>query len=163
MRIGIISDTHDQVDRTALAVRRLADLGAEALIHCGDLTGPDVVYQCANLPSYFIFGNCDFDQPGLRRAMSDIDAQCLGRSGQLELGGKRIALAHGDSTREIERLATLEPDYLFFGHSHSPTDEQRGPTRWINPGALHRATLWTVALLDLKVNGLELLTIDHRC
>ncbi len=160
MRIGILSDTHDQVERTSRAVRRLADEGAEALIHCGDLTSPEVVYECALLPTHFVFGNNDYDHAGLRRAMTVIGAVCLGRSGQIELGGKRIAVAHGDSTRDIERLAAAAPDYLCFGHSHAPADEREGPTRWINPGALHRATIWTVALLDLETDHLRLLTID---
>ncbi len=160
MRIGILSDTHDQVDRTSRAVQRLIDEGAEALIHCGDLTGADVVYECAGLPAYFVFGNNDYDQSGLRKAMTTIKGVCLGRSGQIELMGKRIAVAHGDSEKEIERLAANRPDYLFFGHSHMAADERLGPTRWINPGALHRAAIWTVAVLDLETDGLRLLTID---
>ena len=160
MRIGILSDTHDQVDRTSRAVRRLADAGAEALIHCGDLTVPDVVYECAPLPTYFVFGNNDYDQNGLRRAMAEIGAVCLGWSGEITVAGKRIAVTHGDSTKEITRLAASRPDYLFFGHSHCPSDERLGPTRWVNPGALHRAATWTVALLDLESDTLELLRID---
>jgi putative phosphoesterase len=162
MRIGILSDTHDQVERTARAVRRLVDEGAEVLIHCGDLTGPEVVYECALRPAHFVFGNNDFDRTGLTRAMADVGAICLGRSGQVELGGKRIAVAHGDSAREIERLAAAAPDYLCFGHSHQAADGREGPTRWINPGALHRAARWTVALLNLEDDQLQFLSIDLK-
>jgi putative phosphoesterase len=160
MRIGIISDTHDQVARTARAVRLLTAAGAEALVHCGDLTGPDVVYACAGPPAYFVFGNNDFDETGLRRAMADIDAACLGTSGEIALGGRRLAVTHGDLSRELKRLAARRPDYLFFGHSHRPADERVGPTRWVNPGALHRAPSWTVALIDLSADAVRLLTID---
>ena len=161
MLIGILSDTHDQVARASRAVRKLADLGAEALIHCGDLTGPEVVHECVGLPAYFVFGNNDYNQVGLRRAMDDIGAVCLGVSGTVTLGGRRLAVTHGDSTKEMKRLAALAPDYLFFGHTHVPTDERVGPTRWVNPGALYRAPAWTVALLDLEGGSLRLLTIDH--
>lgn len=159
MRIGIISDTHDRIDRTTRAVRRLADEGAESLIHCGDLTGPAVVYECAALPTYFVFGNNDYNETGLRRAMADTGGVCLGRSGAIELGGRRIAVTHGDLVKEVRRLAALVPDYLFYGHSHVPADARDGPTRWVNPGALHRATAWTVALLDLDTDALRMLTI----
>jgi len=77
MRIGIISDTHDRVERTGRAVRLLIAEGAEVLVHCGDLTGPDVVYECAALPSYYVFGNNDFDEDGLRRAMALVGGTCL--------------------------------------------------------------------------------------
>jgi uncharacterized protein len=160
MKIGILSDTHDQVERTSRAVAALVGAGAEALIHCGDLTGPDVVYECAPLPTHFVFGNNDFDHVGLRRAMAEIGAVCLGRSGQFELAGKRIAVAHGDSNRDLALLSASGPDYLFFGHSHQPADDREGPTRWVNPGALYRAAHWTVALIDLETDALRLLTID---
>src|SRR4051794_40796528 len=71
MLIGIISDTHDRVQRTERAVAALVDAGAEALIHCGDLTGPEVVAACGLLPSYYVFGNNDFHKQGLRAAMAE--------------------------------------------------------------------------------------------
>lgn len=159
MQIGILSDTHDQVVRTARAIELLAARGAEALIHCGDLTGPDVVLEFAGLPTYFVLGNNDFDPAGLRRAATTVDANCLGRSGEIALGGRRIAVTHGDSTKEMRRLAALRPDYLLFGHTHEPADERVEKTRVINPGALHRAPAWTVALLDLETDALQLFTI----
>lgn len=159
MRIGILADTHDQVARTARAVRLLTGAGAEALVHCGDLTGPDVVYACAGLPLYFVFGNNDFDHRGLKRAMADLGSVCLGRSGVVELGGRRVAVTHGDSAAELRRLAARDPDYLLFGHSHEPADERVGPTRLVNPGALHRAAVKTVALLDLESDHLRLLEV----
>lgn len=159
MRIGIISDTHDQVARTARAVGLLIAEGADALIHCGDLTGPDVVRECALLPSYFVFGNNDFDENALRRAMGAIGGVCLGRGGEIALGGRRIAVTHGDVVREARRLAAAGPDYLLFGHSHKAADERVGPTRWINPGALHRAATWTVAVLDLESDELRFLEV----
>jgi putative phosphoesterase len=161
MRIGIISDTHDHVARTTRAVRRLVDEGAEAFIHCGDLTGPDVVHEFAGLATYFVYGNNDFDRRGLRRAMDEIGAFCLGMGGDFTLDGRRLAVTHGDSSTELRRLTALAPDYLFFGHSHVAADERVGSTRFVNPGALTRASLWTVALLDLSNDSLRLLPIDR--
>lgn len=159
MRIGILSDTHDRRERAARAVRMLAEAGAEALIHCGDLTVPDIVYECAELPSYFVFGNNDDDEDGIRAAISAIHGTCLEWGGEISLGGRRIAVTHGDLGKEVRRLAAARPDYLLFGHSHVPTDQRDGPTRWINPGALHRAEAWTVALLTLDTDGLEFLKV----
>jgi putative phosphoesterase len=129
--------------------------GAETLIHCGDLTGPEIVHECGRLPGYYVFGNNDFDEEGLRRAMADVGGVCLERSGELTLHGCRIAVTHGDSSRIVRTLVEGAPDYLFFGHSHLACDEQHGPTRWINPGALHRAATWTVAVLDLATGSLQ--------
>ena len=149
------SDTHDQIKRTAAAVGRLIAEGAEVLIHCGDLTTPAVVEQCAGLPSYFVFGNNDFDEARLRRAMEAIGGVCLGYGGLIELGGKRIAVTHGDSGAEMAPTRALWPDYLSFGH---PSHRERQPRRLDpihQPWSAYRASQWTVAVLDLDTDHLQ--------
>jgi uncharacterized protein len=160
MKVGILSDTHDQVARTAIAAALLVDAGASAFIHCGDITVPQVVYELDARPSYFVFGNCDDDLPGLRRAIEGIGGTCLGDGGLITLGGRRLAVTHGHLEREFHRLEALEPDFLLSGHTHSADDRRRGPTRWINPGALHRARPWTVVLLDLESDELTSLVVS---
>jgi hypothetical protein len=160
MRIGILSDTHDHRKRTARAVSRLKQEGVDALIHCGDLTRPDIVYECADRPSYFVYGNNDDDEPALRAAMTLIGGTCLERGGEITLADKRIAVTHGDSAKQARRLIALAPDYFLYGHTHVPHDQRDGATRWINPGALHRAERWTVALLDLGHDTVTFLTVD---
>jgi uncharacterized protein len=159
MLLGILSDTHDQVERTRSAVNMLISEGATALIHCGDLTGPEVVHEFSRAPSYFVFGNCDYDREAIRQAIALIGGTCLDCGGLISLGGVRIAVTHGDSSSELKRLAALDPDYLFTGHTHHVSDIQKGPTRWVNPGALHRAQTWTVALLDTACNLLRVLPV----
>ena len=161
MRIGIISDTHDKLARTVAAVELLTSGGAEALIHCGDVTGPEIVRVCGVLPSYFVFGNNDDGDPALRRAIERMGGVCLGWAGEVPLAGKRIAVVHGHLTRDVRRLAAGQPDYLLFGHSHHPTDRRQGRTRWINPGALHRAAKYTVALLEPETDFLQFLAVPR--
>ena len=159
MKIGILSDTHDQAARTSRAVSILIRAGADVLVHCGDITGPAVVLECGGLPSYFVFGNNDFDEDDLRRAIIEVGGCCLERGGSFELSGKKIAVAHGDSSRQIRRLLDADPDYFLYGHSHLAADDRRGSVRWINPGALHRASRWSVAVLDLPSDTLEFLPV----
>ena len=117
------------------------------LVHCGDLTGPAVVLACGRLPSSYVFGNNDFEEDRLRRAMARVGGTCLDRGEVLVLEKWRLARTHGDSLPDVRRLRALEPDYLLFGHAHRPTDERHGPMRLINPGALYRASAWTVAVI----------------
>jgi len=161
MRIGILSDTHDQVERARRAVAALLTAGAEALIHCGDLTIPAVVEEIVGAPAYIVFGNCDYDLDDLRLAMRRTGATCLERGGLIELGGRRIAVTHGDSRREIDRLTAESPDYFFSGHTHLRRDDRQGPTRFINPGALYRASEFTAFLLDLGTDDHRWLTIPR--
>jgi putative phosphoesterase len=157
MLVGILSDSHDQLARTAGAASLLAARGAEVLIHCGDLTGPEVVHAIAGagLPCYYVLGNNDFDLDGIEKAVEATGGIMLGWSGEFELGGRRFAVTHGHLTAEFRRLVGAAPDYLLFGHTHQRLDERDGPTRVINPGALHRARVWTVAMLDPAADVVE--------
>lgn len=160
MRIGILSDTHDELERTRAAVRMLQDAGAEALIHCGDLASPPIVEACVVLPFWFAFGNHDSDTvPILRQAAIESGANCLGWGGIVELAGKRFGVTHGHMTTDVRRILAEKPDYLLTGHSHIPNDTVVGAVRRINPGALHRADPFTVAILDMLTGDLTFLRV----
>lgn len=153
MLLGILADTHDQLARTHAAVELLRKEGATALIHCGDLFSPPIVAALSVLPSWFVLGNHDSDSvPHLEAAADEFGVHFLGSGGIVELDDKRLGVAHGHLTADIERVLSEKPDYLLWGHSHVPSDEIIGSIRRINPGALHRADEFTVALLDLS-NG----------
>lgn len=160
MRLGILSDTHDELERTRTAVELLRAEGAEALVHCGDLASPPILAACAVLPFYFTFGNHDADSvPALRQAAADSGAVCLGWGGVVELGGKRVGVTHGHMTIDVRRVLAEGLDYLLSGHAHFASDSQIGSVRRINPGALHRADEFTVAVLDVESGELRLLRV----
>jgi putative phosphoesterase len=165
MRIGILADTHSQLARVTDAVERLERSGARALFHCGDLLDVEVAIRCLELPAYFVFGNNDRDRKRIAEAIFRRGGTLLGENGEggeVELGGKRIAMTHGHLKTEVRRLLAGRPDYLLVGHSHKKSDSRAGSTRIINPGALHRAIPWSVALLDLGTDHLEFLELPHE-
>ena len=155
--IGILSDTHDRAEWMAAGIATLRDAGgAEFFVHCGDIGGQDCIHLLAGLKAAFVFGNTDFDRAGLARYAASIDVPCYGNYANLELDGKKIAVIHGDDARLKQRLLSAqEHDYLFQGHTHVPADTRVGRTRLINPGALHRATIKTVATLDTAADTLR--------
>ena len=162
MRVGILSDTHNELTRTKRAVELLLEEGAEYLIHCGDLAIPEIVHVCAELPFVFVFGNHDCDQvPELRRAAKETESLCLEWGGEVALAGRRIAVVHGHLTMDLKPLLAATPDYLLSGHTHEPCESYLGSTRRINPGALFRTERFTVALLDLTQGGVRFITIDQ--
>lgn len=160
MRIGILSDTHGRVPATAAAMRLLQAQGAEFFIHCGDLGSTAVINHLAGVPSAFVFGNTDWDRQELRRHAEQLNVQCLGTYGDLNLGGKRFAVTHGDDNRLTRRVLSEQlHDYLLVGHSHAREQDQVGRVLLINPGALHRAHPKTVALLDTSDSGVRFLEV----
>ncbi len=162
MIVGIISDTHNEIAVTRRAVSMLRSRGAEVLFHCGDISGAKLVAEFVGVPTYFTFGNHDADNvPELRSAIRAISATSLEWGSIVEVSGRRLGAVHGHNATDVRALLAAQPDFLFSGHSHVPRDEQVGPTRRINPGALYDADQLTAGLLDLETNQLEFLTVAH--
>lgn len=162
MRIGILADTHDRLERTRVAVDMLRSAGAQILFHCGDIIEPPIIEACAVLPCYFVFGNNDCDMvPHLQAAATEFGATCLGWGDVVELEGQRLGMVHGHLTTDLRRVQAMKPDYIFSGHSHMRDDAQVGSIRRINPGALHRAREYSVALLDLAAGELKFLMVPR--
>jgi uncharacterized protein len=153
MRVGIISDTHGQVEFTRQAVRMFESLDVQHVLHCGDVGSAAVVELFAPWPTDFVFGNCDVDQRTLRTAIVGAGQTCHGEFGDLELEGVRIALLHSHDRRLFSasigsgRYATV-----CYGHTHVAAVERRGETLLVNPGAIYRAQPHSVALLELPEN-----------
>jgi len=165
MKVGIISDTHGQVDLALSAAREFIFRGAEAVLHCGDigcdmvLTEMAALFQTLEIQLYVVLGNCDRVERW-EFYPEDIGVVVLGRFGELELAGKKIAIVHSDDEAAFARAASANQyDYLFFGHSHVRHDKQARRTRLINPGSAGRGMHPSCAMLDLVEDELEFFTV----
>lgn len=160
MKIGILSDTHNNREVTKRAVLQISRFDPEVVIHCGDLESPEMLDLFAGLPMKMVYGNCDWDQEGIRSRASALGLEHGGTSLELTLAGRRIIVHHGDNPTFLSHaLNSGNFDYLFHGHTHLASDEQEGGTRVINPGALYRADPYTFAILDLASGELQHLEV----
>src|SRR6476659_11015484 len=98
MKIAIVSDTHDQADRVTRALALARDRGAEMVLHCGDIVGPEIVELFRGWNAHFVFGNCDWDEDALKRAIDAIGATYHENYGHLEIDGVSLAFLHGHDT-----------------------------------------------------------------
>jgi putative phosphoesterase len=163
MRIGVLSDTHGRIDAVEAALAEFRARGVELVLHCGDIDDAAAVRAFADWPAHFVYGNCDWDHAGLRRAIAEIGATLHEPFGHLELVGKQIAWLHGDKPglkQDVERSDHY--DYLFYGHTHVAEQHLTGRTLVINPGALFRAKQKTCLVLDLPGGGMETVVVGYR-
>jgi len=161
--IGILSDTHGRAETAAAAISLLRSRGAEFFIHCGDVGDESVLDQLAGLSAAFVWGNTDWDRVPLKRYAEQLGIACHGAMADLTLGGKRIAVHHGDDSRTMRQILDEQQfDYLLHGHTHEKRLERIGRTLIINPGALHRAREKTAALLDTNNDHVQFLVIPSN-
>jgi putative phosphoesterase len=160
MRIAVVSDTHSRYATVEAALKLIADWGVECIIHCGDIEDAETVWLFPG-NTHFVFGNCDSERASLRQAVYGIGATLHEPFGSVELAGRNLAFIHSDDRRLFHQLETSGKfDYLFYGHSHVAEEHRTGPTRVINPGALHRARPKTFVILDLESDKLESVPIE---
>ena len=164
MRLGLISDSHDDKQSLKAALRLLRKLGAERLIHCGDLTSAGTADLLKGWPLVYVEGNMDREAERVRQTVLALDpANSVGLSYEGEIGPARIAVTHGHLQGEIDRLLGAETcDYLLLGHTHRRRDERIGRTRVINPGALGGLQFESrsFGVLDLQTGALEIFELD---
>jgi putative phosphoesterase len=163
MKLGILSDTPGSIPATVKAADHFIQAGVEAVLHCGDIGGFDVltelagVFQPLAVPVYAVFGNVDTYSGDWKFFPSNIGIQLCGRFGEIELAGCRIALLHSDDRKRfLETVASGDYDFVFSGHSHEVHDYMAGSTRCINPGTTGRGTPNTCAILDLATGELQI-------
>jgi hypothetical protein len=155
VKIGIIADTHDDIDNLKTALTALQAEGVITVLHCGDVCGPHMIRALAGFDVWIVQGNMDGDFK-LTAAVEEAFGQ--GRLAWLQrpaLDGTSVAMLHGDNEEALQNLiASGEYAYVLHGHTHKRRDQTMGHTRVINPGALggRRSQRYSFCILDLT-NG----------
>ncbi|TVQ31878.1 MAG: YfcE family phosphodiesterase [Phycisphaeraceae bacterium] len=167
--LGLLSDSHGDAEMTRKAARLLLEHGAETLLHLGDVCAESVLDELAGLRApdgtpvecRVVFGNMDHDELSMSRYAETVGVKVDHPVGRYTVVGKTAAAHHGHDPRHEPAAMRAGLDYFFHGHTHRKRDEQVGGTRFINPGALHRATNYTVALLDCASDELTFLDVPR--
>jgi putative phosphoesterase len=106
-------------------------LAADLILHGGDFTALDVLYELEALgpPVVAVHGNVD--APELRERLPEART--------VDAGGARIALVHdaGPARGRLRRMRLRFPDAdaVVFGHSHIPLHEAETDFQLFNPGS----------------------------
>ncbi len=158
--IGVLSDSHGNVDATRAGVQALSEHGAGMFIHLGDVETEAVIDELVGHDAHIVFGNCDYNIDGLTRHARCMEVTVAHPIGRKSVAGKTIAFTHGHLPNLMKQPVDERVTYLLHGHSHEVRDEVIGTTRVINPGALFRAARYTVALLDPVNDEVKWIEID---
>jgi len=154
MLIGVMSDTHDDIEKTRKAVARFNREGVEHVLHAGDFVSPFMIDTLQDLAAALtgVFGNNDGDRYLLgQRSARLSDMKIAGTFARIDLGGMKIALLHGDDRELLQTLAGYGSlDLLVYGHTHRPEVRNAGSLLVVNPGEVygHLTGKSTVALVD---------------
>jgi len=127
MKICIVSDSHDHREPLAAAVAEAKSLGAQAVLHCGDLIAPSTMHAIFGfgLPFHVIHGNNTGDLYYLSRMAQDPKNRVhyYGQDGSLVLAERRIFMVHYPHYAKAMAL-TGDYDLVCNGHEHKAVIER---------------------------------------
>ena len=133
MRIGIVSDSHGNIDvfEDMLAVPGAAE--AELWLHAGDFApDADVLEEMSGRRVARVLGNCDFFVDGVHDETV------------VEVAGHRIFLTHGhlfnvrfDTAMLAAAARETGANIAVYGHTHIALEEY-GDVTVLNPGSIAR-------------------------
>jgi uncharacterized protein len=163
LKIGIISDTHDDVENVQSAIEIFNTEKVTHVIHAGDYIFPGIVLEFKKLDAKFIgvLGNNDGERVHLLKNFLAIGGELKGELGEVELDGVIFGIYHGTDEQLKKKLVDSgKYDVIITGHTHrieipsvhsttiNPNDEKQqdgnkihkngGQTLVLNPGTAHR-------------------------
>ena len=136
MILGVISDTHDNLDRIPAGVAALCARSPDMVVHAGDFISPFTA-KCFQrvrdngIPFLGIFGNNDGERFFLRTIFEPI-GPIHEDPHAFTLDGRRILVTHKETL--VDALAASGHfDIVIYGHTHK-VDVRHEPCLIVNPG-----------------------------
>ncbi len=151
VRVGLISDTHGLLRPQALDFLR----GSDHIIHAGDITGPEILAPLAAIaPLTVVRGNND----------CGAWAGAIPDTAVLRIGAVAIYVIHDLKELPVDPAAQ-GMRVVVAGHSHKPSQLERGGVLYVNPGSAGRRRFsLPVSVGELAVEGdkvtARLVTLD---
>mgnify|MGYP006109326945 CR=1 FL=1 len=150
MIVGIISDTHDDLEAVNKAIEVFEQNSVEIVIHAGDFISPPIISEFQrltdnNVKFYGVFGNNDGERKGLEKIFESIGGKLLGDLGKIEIDGMKFGIYHGTDVKKREKMCNSGKfDVCVFGHSHNREPDNNNlkminDTIIFNPGNAHRS------------------------
>jgi len=150
MRIGILSDTHDNLPKIREALSFFASRGARVLIHAGDFGAPFALKEVLEFegPVHAVLGNNDGEREGLRKLLPRLDAAPL----RLQISGRTLLVAHEEKALTQSNRAGV--DVVVVGHTHR-AEIRPGEPMLLNPGECGGWLTGVCTVMTLETDTLE--------
>jgi len=161
MKIGLISDTHNEVELTKKALEIFKEYGITHILHAGDLTSSAMLDLFIGFKCNFVLGNGDIDVDLINNKSEKLGFGPIKKYLKIQIGKKKIMLFHGDDVPLYRNcIKCHEYDYIIKGHTHMFEDYLKEDCRIINPGAIYRGLECTIAILNTETDTIEKIEVS---
>lgn len=134
MRLGIVSDTHNNLKNCRKIVELFNAASVDLVVHTGDITQAKTIEIFAHLdmPMTGVFGNNDQERDSLEAAVTRLGFNFIEPPLPLEYAGRKIVVVH--DPLELAQVNQSEFDVILHGHTHRQLIDRSDGRLTFNPG-----------------------------
>lgn len=158
MKLGIVSDTHDNLEKARATVKFFNSQNIDTVIHCGDIISPFTA-EIFNSDFNFHYVRGNNDGEWNLKNMVEQFGTFYNNIAELNFEDKTFAVYHGTEEEIVKSLVNSEKyDYVLRGHTHQRKHKKHEDTIEINPGGIKlpgQEETFSVAILDVETGETE--------
>ena len=154
MKIGVVSDTHNNLKNIEIIINLFNDEKVPIVIHTGDISNANTLEQFSKLNSKLIgvYGNNDRNELGLKEVAQKNNFQFQDPPRKLSLLDKEIVIFHEPDKIDQFLSENKLIDVVLYGHTHRYENNTKNGVLFFNPGesAGMQKGSNAIGILDLK-------------
>ncbi len=136
MRIGVVSDTHNNLKNVTEIISLFNHNKVDLVIHTGDITNAKTLssFSGLNCDLYGVFGNNDRNENGLMEIINCYEFKFQEPPLSITLNGRNITVFHEPEFIDEYREKNTNIDIILHGHTHRYREEIVDKVLIYNPG-----------------------------
>ncbi|MDC3126964.1 YfcE family phosphodiesterase [Gammaproteobacteria bacterium] len=136
MKIGVVSDTHNNLKNIEIIINLFNDEKVPIVIHTGDITNANTLEQFSKLNSELIgvYGNNDRNESGLKEVAQKNNFQFQEPPKRLSLLDREIVVFHEPDSINHFLSENKMINVVLYGHTHRYENATKNGILYFNPG-----------------------------
>ena len=136
MKIGVVSDTHNNLKNIEIIIKLFNDEKVPLVIHTGDISNANTLEQFSKLDSELIgvYGNNDRNESGLEEVAQRNKFQFQEPPRKLDLLNRKIVIFHEPDNIDQFLSENKSINVVLYGHTHRYENKTKNGVLYFNPG-----------------------------
>ena len=136
MKIGVVSDTHNNLKNIEIIINLFNDLKVPIVIHTGDISNANTLEKFSRLNSELIgvYGNNDRNEPRLKEVSQRNNFKFQEPPRRLSLLDREIVIFHEPDNIDRFLSENKSINVVLYGHTHRYENKIKDGILYFNPG-----------------------------
>ena len=136
MKIGVVSDTHNNLKNIEIIINLFNDIKVPVVIHTGDISNANTLERFSKLNAELIgvYGNNDRSESGLKEVAQKNNFHFQEPPRKLSLLDREIVIFHEPDNIDQFLSENKSINVVLYGHTHRYENITKNGVLYFNPG-----------------------------